>query len=348
MPSGTWYLVSNAFFDSVSGAVVDDPTFGACLLNPPGPPQMGGALASFPATPSLLLDGTTPTLIADLPPSWTPGDAYEFNAGCQIGNAADFVDVTFVDPVISLHKTGDTGGPAGVGPAMLTGCTLAVLSAIFGQDITISESNTVGVSSIPVQVTASGVLGVGFFSGTYTVDVTLTIDPAVGPKAGGTAVTITGEGFTGVTEVTFGGTQAVSVIVVDDTSIRCVTPPHASGIVDVVVVGVGTITNGFTFVSVDRVSQAKGTVAGATPVTITGFGFNEATGVLFDATDATEMVIVSNTELTAVTPAHRSGVVDVTVTGVGVGRHLYTYTLAVPQNLGKGPLLPPIPTRRGV
>lgn len=171
------------------------------------------------------------------------------------------------------------------------------------------------------------------------------VSPNYGSKSGGTVVTITGTGFTGVTSVTFGGTAGSDLSVVSDTVLTVVTPPHAIGVVSVTV-GVATRTDGFTFVGVTRVSPKAGTVAGGTAVTITGFGFTAATGVLFGGTAATSVVVVSNTTITALAPAHTSGLVDVDVTGVDTGAHLYTYTLAVPQTLGKGPLLPPIPTRR--
>jgi hypothetical protein len=77
-----------------------------------------------------------------------------------------------------------------------------------------------------------------------------TVAPATGVAAGGTAVTLTGTGMLDSTGVTFGGTAATSVTVVSSTSITCVTPAHAVGAVDVVVLdpsGNGTKTGGFTY-----------------------------------------------------------------------------------------------------
>ena len=78
-----------------------------------------------------------------------------------------------------------------------------------------------------------------------------TVSPSSGSKDGGTTVTITGTGFeaAGVTGVTFGGTAATS-LVISATTITCVTPAHAPGVVNVVVQspsGNATITNGFTY-----------------------------------------------------------------------------------------------------
>jgi hypothetical protein len=65
-------------------------------------------------------------------------------------------------------------------------------------------------------------------------------------------VTLTGVGFTGATGVTFGGTAATSVNVVNSTTVTAVTPAHATGAVDVVITtpsGSATSTNGFTYLT---------------------------------------------------------------------------------------------------
>lgn len=76
------------------------------------------------------------------------------------------------------------------------------------------------------------------------------IVPSGGPAAGGTAVTITGKAFTPTTTVTFGGTAATSIVVVNSKKITCVTPAKSAGAYDVVATssaGAVTKTNGFTY-----------------------------------------------------------------------------------------------------
>jgi len=51
--------------------------------------------------------------------------------------------------------------------------------------------------------------------------------------AGGTPVTITGAGFTGATAVTFGGTAATAVVVVNANTLTATTPAKAAGTYDV-------------------------------------------------------------------------------------------------------------------
>jgi hypothetical protein len=61
------------------------------------------------------------------------------------------------------------------------------------------------------------------------------VSPNSGTTAGGTAVTLTGTGFTGAPSVTFGGTAATSVVVVNATTITCITPARAAGTASVLV-----------------------------------------------------------------------------------------------------------------
>lgn len=156
------------------------------------------------------------------------------------------------------------------------------------------------------------------------------VSPSTGPARGGTLVTISGSGLSGLSQgdVLIGGSAALSVsVAADGNSLTCITPAHAVGAVDVVLTGIGTLTAAYTYVSVTSVTPNSGTAAGGQAVTITGSGFNAATGVTFGGTAATDVVIVSNTRITATTPAHSSGAVDVAVLGVDTGSNFYTYTL---------------------
>lgn len=67
-------------------------------------------------------------------------------------------------------------------------------------------------------------------------------------------------------------------------------------------------------VSISDVSPASGTIAGGTAITIAGTGFAAGATVTVGGAAATSIVVVSATEITAVTPAHAAGVVDVAVT----------------------------------
>lgn len=76
-------------------------------------------------------------------------------------------------------------------------------------------------------------------------------------------------------------------------------------------------------------SPASGTASGGTAVTVTGHDFTGATAVTLGGNACTSIVVVDDTHITCVTPAHASGVVAVTVTtpvGVSASRAAsYTY-----------------------
>ena len=83
---------------------------------------------------------------------------------------------------------------------------------------------------------------------------------------------------------------------------------------------------------VTSVSPAHGSPAGGTPVTIRGYGLTAAVVVRFGSNPATDVVAVSDTEVTALTPAG-SGTAEVTVTPsgedqVGTQNVHFTYTTA--------------------
>jgi hypothetical protein len=69
--------------------------------------------------------------------------------------------------------------------------------------------------------------------------------------------------------------------------------------------------------AVSGMSPNAGPVAGGTSVTLTGSGFTGATGVWFGSNAATNVQVVSDTEILATSPAGSAGTVDVTVSGAG-------------------------------
>lgn len=173
----------------------------------------------------------------------------------------------------------------------------------------------------------------------YASGATLTaLSPSSGTASGGVGVTLTGTGFTGATSVTFDGVPATSVNVVNATTITAVTPAHAAGAVNVVVItpgGAAQLAGGYTYLTaavLTSSSPSSGTELGGTAVTLTGTGLTGATGVTFDGVPANSVTVVNATTITAVTPAHAVGVVDVVVTTPAGAASLvngYTYLTAV-------------------
>lgn len=68
---------------------------------------------------------------------------------------------------------------------------------------------------------------------TLSTPTLISVSPGFGVAAGGTSVVVTGTNFTSGVTVKFDGVPASSQLIVDGTTITCVTPAHAAGRVDV-------------------------------------------------------------------------------------------------------------------
>jgi len=152
----------------------------------------------------------------------------------------------------------------------------------------------------------------------------VSISPSAGPLAGGTVVTITGTGFVNGASVTIGGTAATNVTVVNDTSITATTPAGKAGQQDVRVTvpnGSMTLTGGFIYgipPTVATISPVSGPLAGGTKIIITGTGFVSGATVIITARNANiaaiDVIVVSDTTITATTPVGDAGTHDIVVT----------------------------------
>jgi hypothetical protein len=156
----------------------------------------------------------------------------------------------------------------------------------------------------------------------FTYGPTVTnISPNTGPPIGGTAVTITGSGFTATSSVTFGG-SAGTITNFNGSTTLIVTAPAGSGTVHVGVTNPAvnltspaSSADQFTYaMNVTSVSPSSGPTTGGTTVDIKGQGFTGVTSVTFGNVPATNVTLVSDGEITAVSPAGSSGTVDVKVT----------------------------------
>lgn len=171
---------------------------------------------------------------------------------------------------------------------------------------------------------------------TDVAPVVTSVSPAAGPTRGGTAITLTGTGFTAATAVHVGSASA-AFTVKSDTTITATTPA-GTGAQSVTVTtpgGTSPVTSAtrFSYVSaptVTRVSPPAGPLAGGGKVTVTGAGLTGVTAVRFGAR-AAHFTVGTSTSLTAVAPAASAGPVDITVTTAGgtsarttADRYLYT------------------------
>jgi hypothetical protein len=144
--------------------------------------------------------------------------------------------------------------------------------------------------------------------------------PDCGPSAGGTLVTVSGEGFTDLGEVILGDTPlVVDSVASDGTSFQFTSPPLEPGLYELAVSDASGYEDRTSFEIVegdppvlDGLFPSAGSVAGGTTLALFGSGFDADTLVKLDGAEAT---ILEQTEqrLDIVTPAGVAGSVDVSV-----------------------------------
>jgi IPT/TIG domain/Abnormal spindle-like microcephaly-assoc'd, ASPM-SPD-2-Hydin/Fibronectin type III domain len=257
------------------------------------------------------------------------------NPGGQSGALAG--GFTYIAPPTVTSVSPNNGPVAGGTAVTITGTNFATgatvtLGGTVATNVVVASSTTITATTpahVAGAVTAtvtnsnglSGNLANGF---TYVAPPTVTgVSPSSGTTAGGTAVTISGTNFATGAGVTFGSAAATNVVVVSSTTITATTPAGSAGAVAVTVTNPGSLSgslaSGYTYVvtpTVTSVSPNNGPPAGGTSVTITGTNFASGATVTFGSAAATNVVVVSATQITATTPAG-GGVVTVTVTANG-------------------------------
>jgi acid phosphatase len=202
-------------------------------------------------------------------------------------------------------------------------------------------AEAVGLTSFPGAAATAPNMAEFFTATPNTAPVISGLQPTSGPTTGGTSVTISGTGFATGATVTFGGAAASNVEVLGSTTITAVAPAHASGAVNVVVTNpggqTGTSVNGYTYSgggtqapTVTNVSPTSGPTAGGTQITITGTGFAAGATVTVGGSPASGVMVSNSTTITANTPAHAAGLVDIVVTNTdgqsGTKTNAFTYT----------------------
>jgi hypothetical protein len=281
------------------------------------------------------------------------GQALNLNlAQASVGPNALVIDPANPDTVI-VGFTPTSGPEAGGTPVTITGAGFTgATSVTFGgnestefdviSDTEIVATTPAGTGAVPVTVNGTQygeATAPGDF--TYVADGITSFTPNQGPEAGGTTVTLTGSGFADVTAVRFGDTPAATFNATSDTSITAVTSAGTGSVPITLVTPNGEITSTglFTFVPaisngtvVTSITPDEGPDVGGTPVTITGEGFTGTEAVLFDNGSASNVVVVNDNTITAVTPPGEGvayiGIVN-PVNGNNASNVSYTYLSAV-------------------
>ncbi|MEY9926326.1 hypothetical protein ABH926_000948 [Catenulispora sp. GP43] len=223
-------------------------------------------------------------------------------------------------------------GPTGGGNAVtITGTNLAGATAVkFGTKSATITANT------PTSVTATAPSGAGTVGVTVTTGggtsnplsyfyvgapFKATLSNDSGPTAGGNTITLSGTGLSTASSVAFGANSATPTVVSD--SLISVTVPAgaAAGSVGITVHTAGGASNGLSYTYVDAptatsVTPSSGPTSGGTGTTVAGTGLTTTASVTVGGAVA-PFSVISDTELSVVTPPGTAGAADVTVSTAG-------------------------------
>ncbi len=312
--------------------------------------RFGGTVAAVSSISSTTIVATTPVRAAGtVSVSVTNPDG----GMASLATAFTFVAPPVAPPVSTPSITGvsPASGPAAggtditiTGTQFLPGAVVRLggqLAAVQSQTSTVLVARTpagpVGTTSVSVTNSDGG--GVTLASAfTYQAPPTLSgVNPATGPTAGGTQVTLSGANFKAGLVVRFGSTVA-TIDSVTPSAVVVRTPAHPAGAVAITVQNPdGTSTQAsqsFAYTappalpSISSFSPTSGTTAGGTEVVITGTNFQNGVVVRFGSLSAS-VSSVTTTRLVVRTPAQARGTVALSVlnpdgNGVQIDR-AYTY-----------------------
>lgn len=306
---------------------------------PLGAGLVGAAVAAF-----TIFAAALPAAAADGGGSFT----YAINDGAVTAAPGDDATVTLAlseldagDSETSMSAcwslTGDditdpTSGFVNFDPATATSVDITIPiddAAADGDSATLSIADTCDHGSDGTATNLTDTAN-GTATAMITVEAETTVTVTnVSPNHGttGTDVTITGEGFTGATAVSFGGVNVSSFTVDSDTQISTTVPngltPGAVAVAVTGPAGTGTLPSAFTVEAstpdeptITTVAPGSGPVG--TTITITGTNLATTTGVTVGGVTATDLDVVGDTSVTAVVPDSLDpGTYDVAVTTEG-------------------------------
>ncbi|MFN9111689.1 MAG: beta strand repeat-containing protein, partial [Bacteroidota bacterium] len=227
----------------------------------------------------------------------------------------------------------EVGGNVSIRGSLFTGASAVSFNGVNQPSYTV-VNDTLITTTVPVGAT-TGPVSVTNIHGTGTSVINFTVIPAptvtsISTSTGtfGTALTITGTGFTWATQVQFNTTNA-TFTVVNNTTITTTVPVGASTGVITVTNPAGSASSASIFnvigaPTITSFTPASGAVG--TTVTITGTNFQAITAVTFNNV-AASYTVVSATSITAIVPsAATTGAVRVT-NGSGTAISATNYTV---------------------
>jgi hypothetical protein len=246
------------------------------------------------------------------------------------GTGTSAASFTYFDvPVISSFTPtqGVAGTKVNLTGTGFTGATAVTFGGVPARLFTVYSATE--ITAVVDDASKTGKIAVTTPGGTATSTATFTFLTTPAPTIGAfqptqayarQSVYITGTGFTGATDVSFGGVPVLSFTINSATAITAIVGLRGATGDVVVTTPTGTATlKGFTFIPAPVVTSFKPVAAttGAT-ITITGKNFLNVSKVSFQNVDASGFVVQSENLITAVVGSGTNGAVQVTApAGIG-------------------------------
>ena len=298
---------------------------------------IGGILAASARLSATEITATTPAA------AFTTGGAANVTIvnpdGGAVSLSSGYFYTAYQPPLTITAVEASTGPNSGGTNVTITGTNFSSSVIVYFGDVPSSVVNPLGSSAIfartppnvtgPVSVTvvnpdglrASRANGFTYIGG---IGVT-TVAPNAGPLAGGTTITVNGNGFARGATLKIGDTAATGVLVVNSTQIVAVTPPGILGTARLVVTNPdgqsGAKEQGFTYGPaagatppvLTSVAPSAGPTSGGTQVTLTGTNFSGGATVFFGGVISPLVNLNGASSMFARTPSGVPGPVTVTV-----------------------------------
>lgn len=225
-------------------------------------------------------------------------------------DSAEFEMGTWEFQTVSFEGPGTFGGKRYCGRAQ----NVVLNESAKNLSLNISESNCSTqvflnlISSINLKFNTNASLSIN------------SILPASGSTTGNTLVDIYGTGFQAGVTVTIGGSSCTGLVLVDSTKLTCLTPAHAAGGTNVVVMNPGATevagNNFYTYTGapfLDYISPPGGPTTGGTVIYITGTGFINGATVNISGIPCLNPSVTNSTTMTCVSPANTPGTYSLNV-----------------------------------
>ncbi|WP_455296992.1 autotransporter domain-containing protein [Brucella pituitosa] len=292
---------------AITGTPTADGTFTVALIATAA--GSGSATANY----TIVITATSQSV------TLTPTDGSALSAGV-VGAAYNDNSISAVGGVGDITYTA-TGLPAGLAIDPATG-------------VITGSPTTDGTFTIKLTATAatSGVATANYEIVIAPAPLPVTLTPGDGSSL---SVAVVGIAYSdssisatgGVGTITFSATGLPAGLVINSASGAITGTPVADGAFKVKVTATavtsGSASARYTIVaapappSLTRISPGSGPTAGGTSFTISGNHLSGTTGVMVGGVAATSIAVVSNTQITAITPANAAGATDIAVTTPG-------------------------------